>query len=165
MIFNPVERGVREYDVKAAVQFNSPRVHAYKLQVRKLFVIVMSAGELDHLARTIQTHDPSARKRSRYLGGDLAIARADIQHRFIASELEPGNQFTRPGELGRRVFRVLFWIPLVNVRFALGDRGLHVRSQLIRLEMVSERCCSSKALQPFLRPASWSFQSSTSHAS
>jgi hypothetical protein len=74
----------------------------------------MSAGELDHLTRTIETHDPPAGKRSSHLGGDLAIARADIQHGFIASELEPGNQFTRPGELGRGVFRVLFWIPLVH---------------------------------------------------
>src|SRR5437879_461111 len=83
MIFDPVECCVREYDVKATIQFNPPRVHACELQVRKPLVIEMSAGELDHLRRTIDTYDSSMRHGGVDYGAGLAKVEVDGEFEFL----------------------------------------------------------------------------------
>src|SRR6266511_2642597 len=80
MIFNPVERGIRENDVKRMFECDASRVQTYELQIGKPIGIIMGAGELDHLRGTIETHAPSTRHGGGNFGRDLAVARADIEH-------------------------------------------------------------------------------------
>src|SRR5881409_3081337 len=109
-----MEGGVREHNVEQTLQGDLARVHAHKFEVGEPLATIVRAGEPDHFLGPIETYHPSTRQSGGNFGRDLAIARTDIEHRLVASELEAGDQLARPGELSRRMTRIFRWIPFVH---------------------------------------------------
>ena len=97
--------------------------------------------QLDHLGRGVDADDPARRDARGELGGHLAVAAADVEHRLAARQVELGEQLARPDLLLRGVARVIAGVPGVRQHadlFAVGAAippagGVPTQAALFRL--------------------------------
>ena len=78
---------------------------------KKFFRRKSFLGKLDHLRRGVRAGDRTARNRPGNFRRDFSIAAADIKNVFIAAQIKPGDEFTRPALLHGGIRRVIRRIP------------------------------------------------------
>ena len=111
MVDHPVQRGVGKQQIELPLESYFARVHDAEAQVGKFRGLKNFLRKFNHLRRGINTRRRSIGQMLRDFGGDFAVAAADIQNVLVAAQIEPGDQFARPGMLHGGIRRVFGGVP------------------------------------------------------
>ena len=95
LVVDPVQ-GVEGHDEVERVAIGKrPRIADLEFQVRALVLCEMRPREGDHPGRRIDAENRALRQALRDLGGNLALAAADVENALRAGELELGEVLVR----------------------------------------------------------------------